>query len=99
MIAWDPGAAVAGLAIGAIVAGCYFAGLALGMRGALRSARPLVLLAASSAARIAVLLAIGWIVADRGGVSAFLGYAAAFVAVREISLMLARRGARGARAQ
>src|SRR5690606_35227233 len=70
-----------GLLSGAVAAALFFAGLAWGMRLALRSARPVAVLLPSSALRIALLLGAGWWVAAQG-VLALVGFALAFLTVR-----------------
>ncbi|QYX55968.1 ATP synthase subunit I [Roseovarius sp. SCSIO 43702] len=69
--------ALAGSASGAL----YFAGLAWGMRLALRRARPAAVLMTSAAIRIALLLAAGWAIAQLGA-AAIVGFALAFVVLR-----------------
>ena len=77
--------ALAGLAAGAL----FFAGLAFGMRLALRRARPMSVLLPSAALRIALLLGAGWWVAGQGG-AALAGFALAFVALRFVLLATIR---------
>ncbi|WP_108484325.1 ATP synthase subunit I [Oceaniglobus ichthyenteri] len=74
-----------GLLAGALAAALFFAGLAWGMRLALRAPRPVAVLLPSAALRIALLLGAGWWVAT-WGVAAILGFALAFMVVRLILL-------------
>ncbi len=77
--------AIAGAAVGA----AFFGGLALGMRLALRSAKPAPILLLSSVLRIAVLLGIGWLIAQRSP-TALVGFALSFVAARFVAIAVAR---------
>lgn len=70
-----------GLLAGSAAGALFFAGLAIGMRLALRRARPAAILLLSAAIRIALLLAAGWGVAGLGA-TALAGFALAFTAVR-----------------
>ncbi len=70
-----------GMLIGSTVGAAYFAGLAWGVRLALRGARPMAVLLPSAAIRIALLLAAGWGAAQLG-VAALIGFALAFLALR-----------------
>ncbi len=70
-----------GLVTGAAATALFFAGLAWGMRLALRSARPVTVLLPSAALRIALLIGAGWGVATQG-LWAAAGFALAFLAVR-----------------
>ena len=70
-----------GMLAGTAAGAAYFAGLAWGMRLALRSARPAAVLVPSAALRIALLLAAGWWTALLG-TEALVGFALAFVALR-----------------
>jgi len=79
-----------GLAIGAAISAFYFAGLALGVRIALVSARPTATLILSAALRIVLLLAVGWVVAQTWA-WAIVGYALAFLIVRLVAVNLPRR--------
>lgn len=82
-----------GLATGAVAAALFFAGLGWGMRLALRTTRPVAVLLPSAALRIALLLGAGWWVA-RLGVTAAVGFALAFFAVR-FALVAMLRPAKG----
>ena len=82
-----------GLAAGAGTGALFFAGLALGLRLALRARSPGAVLMLSGALRIAVLLGIGWLVAQIGA-SALAGFALAFLVVRFAAIVLARRPVR-----
>lgn len=90
MSSFDWTAVALGMAIGAATSVMFFAGLALGMRIALRSSRPIVLLTLSAAIRISVLLGIGWLVVVQGGPWSLVGYAAAFLMVRFITTTIMR---------
>ncbi|MGO4906705.1 ATP synthase subunit AtpR [Pseudorhodobacter sp. W20_MBD10_FR17] len=92
MIAIDWTAVMIGAGIGGVVSGAFFAGLALGMRLALRSAATVKVLAISAALRIAVLLAVGWAVVALGGPWAGLGYGVVFVAARFVATTYMRIG-------
>ena len=93
MIAFDWTHSVIGLAVGTGIATLYFAGLAYGMRLALRTGAPLRVLSISAAARMAILLGMGWVVTLQYGPWAFVGYGAAFFVVRFIATTVARVGA------
>lgn len=84
MIAVDWSTVIAGAALGSVIAAIYFAGLALGMRFALRRANPVVVLMLSAVIRIALLLAVAWGVAVLGGAWATAGFAVAFLIVRMV---------------
>lgn len=78
-----------GFGLGSVASGVFFAGLALGMRVALRSGRPAPVLMLSAALRIALLLSAGWAVADLGAV-AVGGFALAFLLLRFAAVRWAR---------
>lgn len=78
-----------GAVVGILACGAFFGGLALGMRQALRMARPLPVLMASAALRIAALLGLVWWVAGQGP-WALAGFALAFVVMRFFILTVAR---------
>ena len=78
MIAFDWGAFGLGAGAGLLAGALFFAGLAFGIRLALRAARP------------AAVLLLGWLVATQSG-TALGGFALAFVMVRFVALALARR--------
>ncbi len=84
MIAIDWSAVLAGAALGSVAAALYFAGLAFGMRVALRRANPVALLTLSAAFRMALLLAVAWAVAVQGGPWVAAGFAVAFLIVRMV---------------
>ncbi len=70
-----------GLLAGTVASGLYFAGLAWGMRLALRAARPVAVLLPSASIRIALLIGAGfWI--SQSGALALAGFALAFLMVR-----------------
>lgn len=79
-----------GLAIGALMSAMFFMGLGLGIRVALRSAHPVRVLMLSAGLRTSCLLGGGWPVVDQAGPWSLLGYAAAFVLVRAIAILVAR---------
>lgn len=76
---------VLGLLGGVVAAALFFGGLALGVRLALRRARPMAVLLPSAAIRIALLLVVGWWVAGQGG-AAFAGFVIAFLVARFVLL-------------
>lgn len=89
MIAIDWSAFGLGAVIGALVGALFFAGLAYGMRLALRASRPAPVLLLSAALRIGLLLSVGWLVAGQG-LAALAGFALAFVAARFSATAIAR---------
>ncbi|KIQ96272.1 ATP synthase subunit I [Lysobacter sp. A03] len=86
----DWGAFGLGTVAGAIAGTIFFAGLAFGLRLALRGSRPMPVLALSALLRITALLAAGWLVARAGGAAALAGYALGFLATRFAAVALAR---------
>jgi F1F0 ATPase subunit 2 len=78
-----------GALAGALASALFFAGLAWGMRLALRSRRPMPVLLLSGAIRISALLAVGWLVAEQGAAS-LAGFALAFLVVRVGIIAFAR---------
>ncbi|WP_415182486.1 ATP synthase subunit AtpR [Phaeovulum sp.] len=90
----DWGSLGLGALAGGVGAALFFAGLALGMRLALRSARPTPILLLSGALRIGALLAFGALVANIGGATALAGFALAFVLVRFAVIAVARPSAK-----
>jgi hypothetical protein len=78
-----------GAVAGVLASTLFFAGLAWGMRLALRSARPMPVLLISAGLRIAALLGAGWLVAGQGA-SALAGFALAFLVTRFAILAVAR---------
>lgn len=88
MIGIDWGALMLGLAAGAGVSTLFFAGLSFGMRIALRATQPTAILLLSASLRIALLLAVGWLVVQTGG-WAFFGYAVSFLLVRYFAITIA----------
>jgi len=99
MMSFDWSAVVLGLAIGTAMSTFFFAGLGIGMRLALRSAKPVAVLVLSAALRILALLGIGWVVVGQGGPWSLLGYAAAFLIVRFITTTIASVGTSAGGAQ
>jgi len=88
---FDYGLLLFGLLTGGIAAALFFAGLALGMRLALRAVRPVAVLLPSAALRIALLIGAGWWVAGQGAVAA-VGFVIAFFVVRLVLLSALRPG-------
>jgi F1F0 ATPase subunit 2 len=78
-----------GLTMGVCAGALFFAGLAAGLRLAMRTASPGPLLLASAGLRISLLLGVGWGAAQLGTYAA-LAFAAGFVAVRIAVLAWAR---------
>tara|TARA_R110002074_G_scaffold116492_3_gene247909 strand:- start:102 stop:386 length:285 start_codon:yes stop_codon:yes gene_type:complete len=76
-----------GLAIGLAVCAVFFAGLALGVRIAVRSARPGMVLAISAGIRIAMVLAAAWATAQIS-IWSMAGFGLAFLAARLVVLAL-----------
>ena len=72
---------VAGIAIGLLASGLFFAGLGISVRLAMRSKRPGSLLLVSAGLRITLLLLAGW-GATRIGLWSLAGFAAGFLVVR-----------------
>lgn len=79
-----------GAVLGALASAVFFAGLAMGMRIALRRASPTPVLLLSAALRIALLLAAGAWVAGQGTMM-LAGFAVAFLVTRFCILAIARR--------
>ncbi len=80
---------VLGLGIGAVVSAVFFAGLAIGMRVALRATATTAILLLSAGLRIALLLAVGWFVAQSVGGWGVFGYAVSFLVVRYVAITFA----------
>lgn len=78
-----------GLVVGSAMSALFFAGLSYGMQIALRAARPTLVLLVSAGLRFALLLAIGWVVAQAGA-WAFFGYGVSFLVVRQLTLAVTR---------
>ena len=87
-----------GALAGAVSGAVFFAGLAWGMRLALRAGRPTTVLLLSGVLRIGALLGVGWLVASVLGASGFIGFALAFLLVRTGILAIARRPVGGVEA-
>jgi len=79
-----------GRLIGLAMSTFFFAGLAFGMRQALRRENPVMMLALSAAIRVAALLGVGWLVLGQAGPWAALGYAVAFLVTRLVATTFAR---------
>lgn len=90
MIPFDGISLVLGLIAGAVASAAFFAGLALGMRFALRAANPVPILMLSAIVRMAALLGLGWLTATLGGMWAFAGFALAFMLTRLIVIRVTR---------
>ena len=87
----DWGAVLTGFGVGVVISTLFFASLALAMRLALRSLRPVAVLLSSAAVRIGLLLWVGWQVTNAATDGwALAGYALAFFLVRFIATMIAR---------
>ncbi len=87
---WD--ALLRGFVWGLPVSVLFFAGLAWGMRLALRSRQPTMLLLLSAALRITALLGVGyWVSAAASKGWPLAGYALAFFLVRVLAVARARR--------
>ncbi len=93
VLAVDWAAALAGGAIGLVMGALFFAGLAVGMRRALRSPSAVPLLTLSALVRMTALLGVGWGVLALLGAWAGGGYALAFLMTRLIATTVARAGA------
>ncbi|EPX78228.1 F0F1 ATP synthase subunit A [Litoreibacter arenae] len=78
-----------GALAGTFAAALFFAGLAFGMRLALRTARPTSVLLLSAALRIAALLGLVWWMTTQG-LAALAGFALAFLVTRFVVLAFAR---------
>lgn len=78
-----------GMAFGVVAGILFFAGLGLGVRIALKSARPGPILLVSAVLRISLLLLSGWVVAQWGLWSA-VGFGVAFLAARYAIVMWVR---------
>jgi hypothetical protein len=90
MIAVDWTGLGLGAAAGVVMSALFFAGLAFGMKRALRTDRAVGLLALSATLRIAAFLGVGWVVVAQAGPWAFAGYGLAFIVSRRIATGLAR---------
>jgi len=87
-------AAAAGFGLGLPACALYFAGLALGMRRALRARHPALVLLASFALRVTLLLALGaWLGARTHALGSLAGLLLAFLLVRTLALRRARGSA------
>ncbi|GEM_PF-2188803 len=79
MIVWN--AIAIGLFVGAVISGAFFCGLGWGIHFALGRAHSGLILLASAAFRIALLLLCGWAVAGLG-VWSLVGFVIAFFVMR-----------------
>lgn len=75
-----------GLLAGGVFGALFFAGLAWGMKFALRHTNPIVILLPSAVLRIAMVIAGGWAVAVWFGTVAALSFAVAFILFRTVLL-------------
>lgn len=92
MIEFDGQAMLLGLLLGLPVSAFFFAGLAWGMRRALRARHPAPLLLLSFLLRAGVLLGAGlWLTGVAQPLSALPAYMLAFLLVRTAALRWARR--------
>ncbi|MEQ9038896.1 MAG: ATP synthase subunit I [Silicimonas sp.] len=92
MSGFDWGGLGVGAAAGLVAGVLFLGGLAIGMRLALRSSRPMPVLVLSSALRIAALLGAVWLIAQ-SGLAMLVGFALAFVALRIAAVSLVRPAA------
>lgn len=82
-----------GLVVGVPVSSLFFAGLAWGMARALKSDRAEGLLLLSAMLRLAMLLGAGfWLAASSATAWPIAGYALAFLVVRMIAILWAKKG-------
>ncbi|HNP64853.1 MAG TPA: ATP synthase subunit I [Woeseiaceae bacterium] len=89
VIDWQ--ATLLGFSVGVPVSLIFFAGLAWGVRLALRSSRPGVLLLLSFVCRVALLLATGfWLLSTGETAWPLAGYALAFFLLRIVAVFWAR---------
>ncbi len=94
MIEFDARALLLGLALGLPASALYFAGLAWGMRRALRSRAPGALLLLSFLVRAGLLLGLVlWALRLAPSLWLLAGYLAAFVLVRQLAVWRARASA------
>lgn len=90
MILIDWTAVVTGLAAGSVISTLYFAGLAFGVRLALRRENPVAILTLSAVLRILALLGAAGLVVWLTGPWAGIGFAAAFVVARLFATTFAK---------
>lgn len=90
MIVVDWVALAIGMAAGTLMSGLFFAGLAFGMKHALRSDGVIKTLAVSAALRIGLFIGAGWLVLTQGGPWGFAGYGLAFFVCRSIATAVVR---------
>ncbi len=81
-----------GALLGALASALFFAGLAWGMRLALRRAHPTPVLLISAALRIGLLLVAGYWIAGQGA-TVLAGFVTGFLASRFCILLIVRRPA------
>lgn len=88
----DWGSLTLGFLAGTLVSLLFFAGLAFGMRVAMRVTHTIAVLFVSAGVRIALLLAMSAVVASLG-VAAAVGFASAFLLTRLVIVARVRRPA------
>ena len=93
MMEMDWSALPLGLALGVAASAAFFAGLGWGMRIALKSGRPAIILILSAIVRIVALLGVGWSVVTLLGPVSLLGFGAGFFIARTIATAIVRSGA------
>lgn len=94
---FDARALLLGLGAGLVASGLFFAGLAWGLRWALRTRLPALVLLPSFLLRAALLLGVAaWLARATNPLWALPAYMLAFFLVRFVALRLARSGAAGA---
>ena len=79
-----------GALVGVLIGGVFFAGLALGVRAAMRSDRALTILTASATVRILACVGAAWLVLMLLGPWGFAGFGAGFVLSRMVATSFAR---------
>ena len=79
-----------GALVGGLIGGVFFAGLALGVRTAMRSDRALTILTVSATVRILACVGAAWLVLVQLGPWGFAGFGAAFVLSRRVATSFAR---------
>jgi F1F0 ATPase subunit 2 len=94
MIGIDWGSLVYGLGAGIAMSTLFFAGLAVGMKIALRSASPAAILLLSASVRIVILLIAVWFITSSGQNGwALIGFALGFFVIRLVTTIIAKPNA------